>query len=300
MGAVVEAVRTCAPAGMAQAPSSVDLSAQAAAGALRGSGRSLADVGLVINAGVYRDDHICEPAMAPLILRALQSCAPEPAGKALDLFAFDVANGAGGLLTAFYTADSLLRSRSSGAALVVSGDVDPTPQISEGCAFVPLGAAVILANGDPNAGFVDFRFDTYPKHSEQFESRLSWVRETAPRSSTLRFNVHEGDEFLERAVECAVRSFERFVSIPGRDSAAPDLVIASDHPCGFGARFAEAAGIPEAQMAVGPGSAYTAALAAGLSVAIDDQRFIAARRCVFVSVGAGITVSLADYRSGRG
>jgi 3-oxoacyl-[acyl-carrier-protein] synthase III len=256
----------------------------------------------MINAGVYRDGHICEPAMAPLILHAMQNGDSDPAAVASNLFAFDVANGAGGLLTAFHTADSLLRSRSPGSALIVSGDIDPTPRLSVGCALDPLGAAVILERGNPSEGFVDFRFDTYPKHSEVFESSLRWVRnaDDDPTASTLRFTVREGDEFLERAIECAVQSFERFLARRGADFGAPDLIIAADHPRGFCQRFAGILGIPPARIVQGPGAGYTAALAAGLSTALADGRFHTARRCVFVAVSAGITVSIADYRSDRG
>lgn len=303
MGAVIEAVRTSAPEGRDSAASSVALAAGAVRAALGASGRALVDVGLLINTGVYRDDHTCEPAMAPLIHRAVGGATRESARPASGLFAFDLANGAGGMLSAFFAADGLLRARSMDFALIVGSDVDPTPAISDGCAFEPLGAAVLLGSGTPDTGFGTFGFDTYSKHSKLFESRLNWVDADEPRGNggeSLRFDVREGDEYLRRCVDCAAVSLERFVASRGYDVADIDLIATSQYPAGFSERFAEAVGIPSERVARGRDGSYTAGLAAGLATAVEDGRFGAARRTVFVAASAGITISLADYRSGIG
>lgn len=299
MGAIIESVHTCVPRRLAPRHSSVALAARAGRRALRAAGCGLDEVGLLLNTGVYRDHHICEPAMAPLIQRAMGGRSWRRRSLASTTFSFDLSNGACGMLVAFQTADSLLRTQSLGRALVVTSDVDPTPRISEGCSFAPLGAAVLLAPGELEAGFVAFHFDTFVKHSDLLESRLDWDADGASSSRrTLRFTIREGDDLLERSVECATTSLGRFLSAQELELPDVDLVIASHHPAGFPDQFGRAVGIPKEQIAQGPDVSYTAGPAAGLEEALRDGRFQTARTALFVATGAGITVSLALYRSG--
>src|SRR6266511_4307348 len=75
------------------------------------AGVSAGDIDLLLNAGLYRDRILAEPALAALI-QADVGANPEDFHLGRHgTFSFDVANGACGLLTALHIADGLLRAR---------------------------------------------------------------------------------------------------------------------------------------------------------------------------------------------
>jgi 3-oxoacyl-[acyl-carrier-protein] synthase-3 len=292
MGAVIDAVG-CATAS-ANPPSSIGLAAQAACSVLTDSGLQPRELDLLINAGVYRDGHICEPAMAPLIEQAVQQ--QMGSGASGGLLSFDLCNGAGGMLNAFHAADSLLKTRPMAHAMVVASDVDPSPGRTTGWDADPRGAALLLAPGRPGVGFEAFRFDTFVKHSDLFESRLHWQEATEGVKAEQRFSIHQDEEFLARTVESAARSIDRLLFVQHLLERDVDLVVASHFPRDFPERLTERLALHPDRVARGPGCSYSAGPAAGLAAAQEDGRLADARTLLFVAAGAGISVGLALYR----
>ncbi|NLW90733.1 MAG: hypothetical protein GXY34_03925 [Syntrophomonadaceae bacterium] len=80
------------------------------------------DIDLVINAGVYRDEHISEPAMATFIQNEL--CINNDLnGK--TTFSLDLINGAAGMLSAIEVIAAAIESNAAQVGLVVSSDSNP-------------------------------------------------------------------------------------------------------------------------------------------------------------------------------
>ncbi|MFQ5416054.1 MAG: 3-oxoacyl-[acyl-carrier-protein] synthase III C-terminal domain-containing protein [Myxococcota bacterium] len=303
MGTVIEGAALCAPDGGEAPPSSVALAAGAGRNVLSETSSTLEEIGLLVNTGVYRDGHICEPAMAPLILRAMSTAPDGEISSPSGPFAFDLANGAGGVLTAFHAVDALLRTRGIGAALVVASDVDPTPTISAGCDFECLGGAVMLSRGPPGSGFRDFRFDTSAGDAKLLEGRLDWLDESEPvrgKRTTLRFLIRRSESFAERSAVLARGTCVALLESHGLAVDDVDLVVVSRFPADLPERMADALGIGPDRVASGSAAAYTAGPVSGLTAALADGRFRAARRVLFIAVGAGITTCAAIYRSADG
>lgn len=111
------------------------------------------DVGLLINAGVYREDNIVEPAISALIQKKLGlnlDYVKDNSGK--STFSFDLMNGACGVLNAIQVAQACLQSGSTKKALIVCANHHPR--------YARLGAAMLLGlSEDPNRGFspIDIR-----------------------------------------------------------------------------------------------------------------------------------------------
>jgi 3-oxoacyl-[acyl-carrier-protein] synthase-3 len=83
------------------------------------------DIGLLLNAGLYRERILGEPALAALLQADVGANPEDPHGAGHGTFSFDVANGACGPLTALHIADGFLRAGTVEHALVVASDVDP-------------------------------------------------------------------------------------------------------------------------------------------------------------------------------
>ena len=301
--AAIEAVATCTAPGAG----SRALAVSAAKAALDSAGRVASEIEILVNSGVYRDENIIEPAMGPFIQRGLGANSSFPPVNGTRTFSFDLANGAGGPLTAMRVVDGFMRSGAARSAMVVASDCDPDPLRSDNYPFAPTGGAILLratANGE---GFSWFHSRTWSEHFALYEARLtgtgaargtngSAVSQASAQGQRLVFAQRE--EFVLQAVECAGRTVEEVIAQGRLDPREIDLVIAA--PCAepFAGALAgrlSRAGIEAALARATVSGAHTASTAFALAAARDDGTWARARRILFVAAGAGITVSLALY-----
>ena len=295
MRAVIEAIRRAAPAARLRRPSSIALAADGGRRALEATGDA-ERIDLVVNVGVYRDQNICEPALAPLIQSRLGAL-----GRRKDVFSFDLTNGACGLLDAFQVVDSLMAAGSVRRALVVASDVDPNPGRSTDLVVGAAGVGVVLAAREGSEGFHDFHTETFPKHAHLYESRLEWLGPARSRwfgrSPGHAITLRAMDAYGERCAESAALAAARFLEARGLSPEDLDLVVVPELPAGLPDRLGMLLGIPQDRLASDPDSADTCSAAPGLALeaAFASGRMAGARRTLLVAAGAGITVSLALY-----
>ncbi len=139
----------------------------AATDCLRRASRSAGDVGVLIYAGTYRSRFITEPAIAALLAGALG------VGRTL---AFDIFNGAVGILDACHVAARLIRAKKAATALVVvaeaENNADAFPADLLG---IEETASALLIDEAPEgeAGFGSFLFRSFTEHSDAFVSYLT-------------------------------------------------------------------------------------------------------------------------------
>ena len=293
LATVIESAR---PASLPPSPgalSSVRLAAEAGRNALEASGDP-GRIDMVISAGVYRDEHICEPAIAPLIQRHIPSLAHHG-----DVFAFDVANGACGLVNALQVADTFVRAGSIRRALIVASDVDPDSGRSEGLSLTPTGVGVVVGAGDGTEGFVAFHSETFTEHAGLHEARLEWldVPSRRGRAKAHALSVRTDGAYAEHCTACVATTARRFLDTQGLRIADVELLIAPDAPPGLAGALPAALDIEPGRVSTDPGSRGTHSAAPGLALAaaIARGRLREARRTLLVAVGAGITVALALY-----
>jgi 3-oxoacyl-[acyl-carrier-protein] synthase-3 len=296
MRALIEAVQRSAPPSRRRRASSIELAADAARRALEVPGVDAARIDLVVNAGVYRDEHICEPALAPLIQKRIGALA-----RRTDVFSFDLANGACGLVDALQVVDAFARTGSVRGALVVASDVDPDPGRSTGLALGAAGVAIVVGAGAGPEGFLGFHAETFSKHAHLCESRLDWKGPAGvPRGSSgggHTLVLRTLDAYAERCAESAALAAARFLDGQGLGIEDVDLLVAPGVPAGLPERLAALLGIPAERVADAASSVGACSAAPGLALeaAVASGRLRAARRALLVAVGAGISVSLALY-----
>jgi 3-oxoacyl-[acyl-carrier-protein] synthase III len=293
MGTVVEA-SAVATADGDPTVGAIGLADAAARACLERAHRAPDDVQLLINAGVYLDRNISEPAIASLIQEDIHAN-PEPVpGGGQGTFSFDVRNGACGLLTGIELVDGLLASGTIELGMVVAADADPEPGLTEGFDFPALGGAILLSSDQRRGGFTGFLSETFPEYGDRFTSAIDWRAEDGGGRNVLTVEV--ADDYAARALTCAEATARRLVAahrLALRDIGA---LVAVASTAGFADALAERLGIPVARVASIPdelGRAHTAGLAAALEpVVLTD-----AGTTLLVSVGAGLTVATALYRA---
>jgi 3-oxoacyl-[acyl-carrier-protein] synthase-3 len=297
--AAIEAVATAAEPGAGSRALAVD----AAKGALGAAGRTADEVEILVNTGVYRDENIIEPAMGPFIQRGIGANSTFPPLNGTRTFSFDLANGAGGPLTAIRVIDGFMRSGAVRSGLVVASDADPDPARSENYPFAATGGAILLRASANGEGFAWFHARTWCEHFSLYDARLCGTAGLAPESEAWsargqRLRFVQREDFVLLAADCVGRTVEEAARDGRLDPAEVDLVIAAPSVAGFTEALAtrlRQAGVEAMVPAALASGAHTASTAFALEVARGDGSWERSRRILFVAAGADITVSLALY-----
>jgi len=294
MGTIIEATATAEGGSLG----ALGLADAAARLCLERAKRTADEVDLLIDAGVYNDKGISEPAVASLIQEDIGANLEQQPGAGQGTFSFDVRNGGCGMLSGIQLVDGMLASKTVTLGLVVASDIDPDPGASEGFGFPAVGGAVLLSADDSRAGFTAFRCATFPEFGGLFQSDVAWRDDIGLGRSDQGRNVltvEIAQSYADRAVECAESTVRELAADGVLDLGEVDVLVATASVPGFAAALAKRLGVSAARVAL-PSQALTGAHTAALAVALQSVRLEVGRRALFVSVGAGITVVVALYR----
>jgi len=298
MGTIIEASATATAHHRPFAPGALKLADAAARLCLERAERTAEEVDLLINAGVYHDKSVNEPAFASLIQEDIGANPDHPPGAGHGTFSFDVSNGACGVLTGIHVVDGLLASGTVQLGMVVASDMDPEPGVSEGFGFPAVGGAVLLSANDSRAGFTAFRFATFPEFAELFQSYVDW-QEDARRGLHHGRNiltVEIAESYADKALECAESTARELAAAQALDPGEVDLLIATGSVPGFADGLARRLGV-SAERVASPSDGLADAHTAAPAVALESAALATSRTTLFTSAGAGITVAAALYRA---
>jgi 3-oxoacyl-[acyl-carrier-protein] synthase-3 len=301
MGTIIEASATATATAHRRTltPGALELADAAARSCLERANRTAEELDLLINAGVYHDKILSEPAFASLIQEDIGANLGHPAGAGHGTFSFDVYNGACGVLTGIHLVDGLLASGTVELGMVVASDMDPEPGVSEGFSFPGVGGAVLLSADDSGAGFTAFQFATFPEFADLFQSYVDWQDDAGSglaREGRNILTVEIAESYATRALECAESTARELAGAQELDFGEVDLLVATASVPGFADGLATRLGVSAERVASLPeglAGAHTAAPA----VALESAGLAAASTALFVSAGAGITVAVALYRA---
>ncbi len=263
---------------------------------LTACGTSVEAVEMLINTAVYNERHLSEPALAAVIQDALEKGSGDDAanGQVLrKLCSFDLHNGGGGILTAIQVMDGFIRSGEIKTGLVTAGDVKPETGETVNYPYADSAGAVLLSEGPWSAGFVSFRTEVWPDYDMDLESRVSW------NSGHLKLDIVQSDDYVIHCVACAEKSIRKFLSDENLVPEDIDLVLPSASPLAFASGLAHS--LKWKGKIPGPLPApeyYSSGICLPLSVSFFKGTFRNAKRVLFVTAGAGITVSMALYQNG--
>ncbi|MDH3199486.1 MAG: hypothetical protein OEM15_01200 [Myxococcales bacterium] len=328
MGTKIEAASTSRPRPRLGGTGAIKLADDAARACLERAGRTAADIDFLINAGIYRDNNIGEPAVASIIQEDIGANPDPPLEGGHGTFSFDVVNGAVGVLTGIHILDGFLNSGAIDVGIVVTSDADPErgsnwdfPFGLVGSAgrvsrsgdsrfpFAAFGGAVLLSRSeDENQGFSRFAFATFSEFKHLLKAEMSWEEGPIPRvvadvvpglePGRNVLQVDQGEGYAARCAECALTSTGPFLESAGLNVKDIDLLVPSPTPAGFADTFSQALGMPADRVALVDESfarVHTAGPIAALESSMRTGQFGDARNVLFVMVGAGITVGLALY-----
>jgi 3-oxoacyl-[acyl-carrier-protein] synthase III len=257
---------------------------------LKASRHRKTDIGLLINAGVHRDHHICEPAMAVFIQHHLGINIEFQSRCTL---AFDLLNGGCGMLDAAQAATALLQSGKIEAGLVVASEANPDRHPDPNFVYPASGAALLLDLSPwRERGFGEFAFHTRDDYADLYTSFVSLAEK-------------RGRIVLKRRAELE----DIYLSMTG---AAVEDVLTRDHlrreeinfvvpaqiSAGFLSRLPAAIGFPldkVINLSDRLPDTLSTSLFLALKMAMADRRPVPGQKALLLAFGSGITVAAATY-----
>lgn len=269
--------------------SALQLAVSAANSCLQDARRDADAVDLLVNAGIYRDKNLAEPALAALIQEDIGANPEDPHGDTHGTFSFDISNGTCGILTGLQIVDGFLRSHTIRCALITASDADPGRGMSEHFPFSPVGAAVLCRWTDDDYGLGRIRWFNAPDDGDDFQAAVG----SDDARNVLRFE--ESPVLDERLAATAAQAARNCLSDSGLTLADIDVIIAAPARHGYRAALARHLDVPPERIVVANDEKmHTASLAAAMQQALEPLPTGA--RAMVVAAGAGITAGAALYR----
>lgn len=265
------------------------LADDACLGALERAAIGPDDIDLLLNAGIFHDRLMGEPALAALIQEDVGLHPEDPRESGHGTFSFDVADGACGVLAALHVADGFLRAGTISHALVVASDADPGRGLAPTFPFRASGAAVVCHWNDGPCGLVGFRWERSDDGDDGPCARVLFEH------GRNRLHVEEDPEFGSRAAPVAAKAVVTLLTEHHLTPSDVDLVVANPQTQAFIGGLAAHAGIAVDRILAVPGAehVHTAAPLVTLAEAADQGRLEQAHRVLLVSAGVGIVAGAA-------
>ena len=257
---------------------------------LAASGYKPSEVGVLVSAGVYRDGHVAEPAIAAYIQHRL-GINVEFQGRAT--LSFDLLNGGCGMLNAAQVVGAMLQSGQAAAGMVVAGEANSDRRPDPASAVARGGAALVLdLSPGPGTGFGTFTFQTHEEDADLFTAIVSLA---TPRGRLL---IRRQDRLEEAWLGYAAAAVDEALAKDRLTRDQIDVVVPAQVSADFLSRLPAAIGFPAVKIAD-----FTAGLrdTGSASVFIAWRRLLAERppapgtRVLFLAFGSGITVGAAIY-----
>ncbi len=269
--------------------SALQLAVTAAKGCLVHAETAPSDLDLLINAGIYRDRNLGEPALAAIIQDDIGANPEDPHSDAHGTFSFDIANGACGVLTALQIADGFLRSQTISRALVVASDADPGRGASERFPFSPSGAALLCKWSNQDDGLGTVHWANKPDDGENFRASIDFDM----FRNVLRFR--ESGAIATELAAAGTQAVRRCLDEAALHLSDTPMIIAAPADRRYRVELAAKLGVPVERVVVAADERmHTASLIAALSREIET--IPAGTPVVLVAAGAGIVAGAALYR----
>jgi 3-oxoacyl-[acyl-carrier-protein] synthase-3 len=269
--------------------SALQLAVTAAKDCLVHADTAPSELDLLINAGIYRDRNLGEPALAAIIQEDIGANPEDPHSDAHGTFSFDIANGACGVLTALQIADGFLRSQTISRALVVASDADPGRGASERFPFSPAGAAVLCKWSDQDDGLGPVHWVNSPDDGDNFRAVINFDM----FRNVLRFR--ESPAIASELAAAAAQAAERCLDDAALNLSDIPVIIAAPGDHHYRAELASRLGVSVERIAVASDEhMHTASLVAALKH--ETATLPAGTPVLLVAASAGIVAGAALYR----
>jgi 3-oxoacyl-[acyl-carrier-protein] synthase III len=271
----------------------LEMASAAAERCLAGSSYNRSDIDLLIYAGVYRDDFLCEPALASMVEGKLMMNDAIESQQDKKTFAFDVFNGAVGFLNACQAAIGMIQAKKMKSAMVVTAEIENNAETlpAELRGIQETGSAVILdASADGSTGFGNFVFKYFPDYVETFKAY------TLQRSSKTTMHFDEDPDIETYYQECISAAVCELLSIEKLDLAQIKVILPPQISAQFITSLSAKMNISRDKFVdVARKDLFTSSLPYALEQIREQDLVKPGDIGLIITVGSGIQVGCATY-----
>lgn len=258
---------------------------------LRSSCYHPADVRVLVNAGIHRDGHVCEPAIAAYIQHRLGVNVEFHGRRTL---AFDLLAGGCGMLTALHVLTAQMAAGEVDVGMVVASEANPDRRPDPAYRYPRSGAAVLLDVSPRSAhGFGAFAFHTHARHADLAASVVSL------REKRGRLLVHRAPELEEVYLAAAGPVVDEVLDRDGLRRRDVDLVVPAQISARFLAQLPTAIGFPGDRvldLSDRLPDTLTTSVFLALHLGRAEGRVAPGSTVLLLAFGSGVTVGAATYR----
>jgi 3-oxoacyl-[acyl-carrier-protein] synthase III len=249
------------------------------------------DVQVLINTGVHRDGHVCEPAIASHVLRALDINVDFRGARTLG---FDLLNGGCGMLNGAHVLATMMQAGELRVGLLVSSEANSDARPDPAFPYTASGAAAVLdISPFPTQGFESFVFRTQDEHADLYSSVVDLSQ---PHGRLVLTRAPGLEELFLSAAGKVVDEVLAHAKLR-RDQI--DHVIPAQLSPAFVTRLASAIGLP-ARCVVDLTDRLPDTLSTSVFLALHQAwrsgRLRCGERALLLAFGSGLTIGAATYR----
>ncbi len=282
------------PADESATQGSVQNAVHAARACLHDSGLDPTALGVLIHAGVYRDEFISEPAIAAFIAGDIGANDDIQGADGTKTLAFDVLNGGVGFLNACHVAVQMIGSGKVEHAMVVASEIENnTPESGHPLLGVSeTGSAAILTNSDGTTGFGRFVFHHDPEHADALST---YTRHDGMRTW---LQIDRDPKLMVHYLDCIPAAVEELLELEGLNRSEIALVFPPFLPPADRTELARRIDIDRSRFVELPDDAdsFTSSVPLGLQHAWQNKLVKRGDIGLIVSVGSGLQVGCTTYR----
>ncbi|MBX2871492.1 MAG: hypothetical protein KTR30_05315 [Saprospiraceae bacterium] len=293
---VIDAIGTI-PAGVEVRKSTFDLTDYVAEQCLAGSKLSGDDVDLLIFSGVYRDEFICEPAIAALIAGNIKMRS-DNYRNSTNSFALDVMNGALGFLNSIDAGCSAINSGKVQNALILTAEIENNKETlpDQLLGIEETASGVLLRKAqEGEQGFSDIVFEKYTEGIDKWIVSSTWMEGTGTTVIQPELDEKAEDVFID----CIVQTLEKYENIKQLlNDGKITKIIPQQISESFILRLSQAMGLPKdlfVDVTKDRKDLFTSSIAYGMQQLKEEGQGNPGDIALIIGVGSGVQVGCALY-----
>jgi len=249
------------------------------------------DVRVLVNAGVHRDGHTCEPAIAAYVQHRLDINVEFQGRRTL---AFDLLNGACGMLNAAQVVGALIEAGEAQVGMVVSSEANSDARPDPSYPYPASGAAALLdVSPLRNVGFGSFVFQTHEEHADLFASVVSLAVKHG------KLSIKRAAELEDVWLKHAGAAVDELLAKERLSKSEIDFVVPAQISAQFLQKLPERVGLPREKvldLSAKLADTHSTSTFLALHHLVASGAATSGKRALLLSFGSGITVGAATYR----
>lgn len=278
----------------------VELAHSAAKNCLTNSAYSKNDIDLLIYAGVYRDDFLCEPAIAAILAGKLNMNDTIESQHEKKTFAFDLFNGAIGFLNACHLATGMIHAQKVKSVMVVASEIENNlsthPQTTQAAPVELLGisetGSAVILDESSQTGFGTFIFKYFTHYIEAFAAY------TVHRTGKTRMHFEKDPNIEAYYLQCIHDTVNELLSIEQLDREHINVILPPQVSSQFTAALSNKLNLSKdkfVDIAAAGSDLYTSSLPYTLQYIREHHLAKPGDIGLIISIGSGIQVGCATY-----